>query len=77
MGGLSLQFGQTEHLFVSRGWFKTSEIYIFSCVMVEIRLFISNMDGFSNLPGNLFPVLVYYHKMEDVGLGWLLEMLWI
>ena len=46
----------------------------FSCVAVEGRVIDSNMDGFS---GNLFAVFVYFLEVGDVGLGWLLEMLFV
>ena len=35
--------------------------------MVESRILDSNMDGFSSFSGNLFPVLVYYLEVRDVG----------
>ena len=42
------------------------DVYL-SCVMVEHRVVDSNMDGFSNFSGNLFPVLVYYFEVGSVG----------
>ena len=44
----------------------------FSCVTVEGSLVGSNIDV---LYCNLFPVLVCYLEVEDVGFMWLLEML--
>ena len=40
----------------------------FSCVTVEGRVVDSNMNGFSNFPGNLFAILVYYPEVGHVGL---------
>ena len=49
-------------------------MYIFS-VTVEGGIVNSNMDGFSNLSGNLFSVMVYSLEVEDVGARVVVEML--